>query len=1332
MSTCPTKYKFIEDIEKQITRDLSTGETRYLGELYDKLRQLKEEAAEDELTLGDEVYYLNHEQEMSDAVDEEAATHVVSKITPSEIAMINANKPIYKGAPVTVVDGRVRDNQVTLSIKYKNSNKIYYNIDADVVRTDQIDIRSSVLFASSSDKVKEKAGEKILAATGTTSKEAVLKVFDNLAEIDNIEQNDAHNQKLREILGVLAKPAVNAAKEVAVYLDKKAKRNNGYIEFNEGTANIYLSKGLDEQAYGGEMTLTEKYVHEMLHAATYWAFRSTSQEAARIKNRLIQLHKVAMKKITPEVLMPEVSINKKVEREVAEATYKYINSNIEEFLAYAVTNEKVMALLSDINVRPLKEEPKGFVDKLVYWIGKLVDFARDAWKPDEKNIKADILAIKLTKELMDINNEVNNVTSSKWREKINLSIDKAEDYIKSKVDNWVDKQVKKAYKARPVGKGKIAEAVWAMRTIGQLLMNPQMKGEFKSVLSKFGLAPEGSVQTLIQKLKTADQYENVAEDIGLASLEVDKNRENMAMSIDKLVSQAFKKLNKKTNKLLYNVLLKYDAKLLVDKYEKDVIKYFKDEGHVDKKIAELTDKLEAKATPEEMNYYNYQIAGLVKYLKTGEGSLIQLKNAEAIALMAGTQYAKTEADPEVKELIDEIVSTQLIKELEPETKKEMANALETEYEGIVTAARMQKGFETYLEGRESEEDRLNRRKGYVRETYDAYTLTTVAPVADRRKMENNGYKMVEVLAAGPVGDKTKMALYVSSSLQQLPFNRSGVRYTGEKQQGRTLFEHRLKAGDAFASDNSREDVNEAKSLAADMVAQVMKGNKVDSNEGLMPHLKNSKYASDFRYTVKEEHKLKYMKISQSVGEAIGRSWAHQVDVEESQAVNEAAWEEMMLDMGKNYRGGSLSVNGHEYVLIDANSPEASIRDIARILPEEFKDKLRLMKKIAKSKTISNRTAKQIVGDYVWNTLAPYQREHLKKTLLKGHFAVRRDMLNKIFGFRDLSIVNGPLVKKLPKILKTILKYAENGWKEIVSLYSVDVVIKTLAVPVENLISNFWQVVVEGHGIVDTLKAHVVGWKGLNQLIKDDLRQKELIGLMHAYPNEAKYKREYDRIEASIKLNPVTPLRKLYQHIMEDVGTGDFSSSSRLANWMNAKMENTPEIIKTGVNYLFVTEKTGLFRAMQKFVMFGDFVARYAQYSLALNKEIKKRRAAGKPFTPKELEAFKRKLIRKIIKSFVNYADPDAAVWQYIQDIGIVKFSKYAIGIQNVIREQVHEHPIRFVGAIALQDALEATTGYNPDTIDEKSILAGHGLFMPGVSGIVGELWENKFPLINQL
>ena len=1301
-------------------------ERKRLAEL--KMLGYDTEAAEKEL---DEYYELvGKPKEVMKKVESEQG---VIPLTSTEISKINQNNPYYKNKKVEVVGGRSIGNRVFLDIKYPNAEKVYTGVDADLVTADQIDIKSNVLFSTPDGKKSEIKGRELLKGSDLANEAKVLNTFNELLEIDNTEETAEHAKRLRKVLKSVVNPLIGALPEMTVRLDEEGQRNGGFIEISGDTAEIQLTKNAEKPAYNGEMSLVENFVHELTHAATYWALRSNDPRAARIKNRLVQLHKLAMKKLTWEHLLPEVSVNPEVEREIAKATYKYINGNVEEFMAYAVTNKSVINAIKDIDVRELKEEPKGFIDKLVYLLDKMVGFAVDKWRNEPKGMKADKLAIKLVDDLVKINNEVRDVKSKySVADKIDEWIDVAEDKIKEIVKEIAGKQLEKAIEPRPVGKGKIAEIVWVGRNITTLLNTKEGAPLLRLVLSRFGLSPDGTVQDMLQKLRDTDEYQDVVEQLGLASLQIDKNRETTANAIDGLVTGAFKTISKKVKKLAYQSILALDGAALIKEHGMNAKEYYANEQKRVDRLQELKDKIAAKSGAREYLYYVHQIEGLAKYMHTGKAGLIQLKNAEAIARMAGTKYAKSSADKELKKWIDEAASLEAIGLMEAEARDEVGKLMEAEAEGVQLLADMRNGFEEYMETRETEEERLNRPKGYVRETYDRYVVDSVRPVADRKEMESKGYKLVKVLPRAMVGTRIEMALYVSTSMLQLPYNRSAVRFTGHKQQGRTLYEQRVKSGDVDAGRNAYEDLKDARKLANTAVESVMNGKTYEDNEVIAPHVNEKGIITDYRYNVETADKIKYLKMSMSMGEAMGRTWSHQVDVEESKGLNDVAWQEMMVDMGTNYIGSEEGLSGDPYTVLSAESSQEKIRDILRIMPTEYKEKFRKLKQFQEAdiKEVTVEQAKEFLGEEVWNKIPAHRRKNVRKYLAEGKVAVRTDMLTKVFGFRDLSIVNAPGIKHLPKEIKNVVRLAENIWKEIVALYSVNVVIKTLAVPMENVISNFIQVTTKGHSLQAVYRAHVEGWKGLNEWRKDEHRLTELVGLMHAYPNEKKYKNEYEGIQARMEMNPVKPLvdAGLYQHITEDIGTGDFSSSSRFANWANEKMDGWPTLIKTGVNYLFVTEQTGLFRALQKFVMYGDFIARYSQYVLGVEKYKRKNPKASRT----EVQKVADKLVLEVTRSFVNYANPDSAVWQYVQDIGAARFTKYGIGIQKVIKDLAMDHPIKFAMSIAAQEGVESATGWNPASIDEMSWAVGHSLFTPGPGGIVKSLMDNAVPWVGNV
>ena len=143
--------------------------------------------------------------------------------------------------------------------------------------------------------------------------------------------------------------------------------------------------------------------------------------------------------------------------------------------------------------------------------------------------------------------------------------------------------------------------------------------------------------------------------------------------------------------------------------------------------------------------------------------------------------------------------------------------------------------------------------------------------------------------------------------------------------------------------------------------------------------------------------------------------------------------------------------------------------------------------------------------------------------------------------------------------------------------------------------------------------------------------------------------------------------------------------------------------------------------------YSDFVARYAQYTLGSKKEkeifLKKN---GRQMTSEEETTLDEQMIIRVRDAYVNYSKPDSKILQYMNDMGFVAFSKYAIRIQLGVQDLIKLKPLRFTLALIGQELFEAGTGYNPDDIGEISVLNREPtswVFTPGFSKIFGDIIE---------
>ena len=173
-----------------------------------------------------------------------------------------------------------------------------------------------------------------------------------------------------------------------------------------------------------------------------------------------------------------------------------------------------------------------------------------------------------------------------------------------------------------------------------------------------------------------------------------------------------------------------------------------------------------------------------------------------------------------------------------------------------------------------------------------------------------------------------------------------------------------------------------------------------------------------------------------------------------------------------------------------------------------------------------------------------------------------------------------------------------------------------------------------------------------------------------------------------------------------------------------KMENWPELVKDGAHWMYVTEKTKLFQVVHAITAKSDFVARYAQFQASSARRQKQReKKLGRKLTDSEYKSMQKDVLIEVRDAFINYAKPDSPLLQYLNDMGLVLFTKYAVRIQRIGMELVSGRPIRAAAAMLGLEFMHDTLGWEPDTILDKNLLLGDKsfIYMPDFDKMLGDV-----------
>ena len=498
-------------------------------------------------------------------------------------------------------------------------------------------------------------------------------------------------------------------------------------------------------------------------------------------------------------------------------------------------------------------------------------------------------------------------------------------------------------------------------------------------------------------------------------------------------------------------------------------------------------------------------------------------------------------------------------------------------------------------------------------------------------MRKLGYKKVEVLQSHSLDKSEDTAMYVSELNARQNLHRVAMRYTDKGRKGTTIGEkYSMEASGSLRNKKAERDVSvmklEALKVAREMEKGDYKANRENAN--LVPVLDNLGNIKDFRYIMSKSNKVKLLKMDRNVDTVIGRTYSSRYDKETSMKFNEEVMKLIEEDAAENFREGRLlgRLNTKEYIKVEKDSDNKEIRDLWSVLPDSLKKKY------------------------------------------ENGFAVRRDLLHSYLGYREYSMTEFYGLESLPEGAKHAVRVAEKIWKDVVAISKAVIVLKLPAVLIGNVMSNFVVSVVSGSSPLKVAKLQTQGVRDLNRWIKDTKELTELRTLKNA--NRPVNERRISVLENDLKHNPASVLvdEGFYTTILEELENENRDTANVVKKVLDEKLEKVPRLLRDGLELLYISDRTKIFKFMNAATQYSDFVARYAQYTLLVQRGVSKEVAA-----------------KEVRDAFVNYNKPNSRSLEWANQMGFVMFTKYFTRIQKAIKGQARNHPLKLVLALVAQE-----------------------------------------------
>ena len=776
---------------------------------------------------------------------------------------------------------------------------------------------------------------------------------------------------------------------------------------------------------------------------------------------------------------------------------------------------------------------------------------------------------------------------------------------------------------------------------------------------------------------------------------------------------AGKHITPETEVSISKVLLRTGAFTLLDDYGiagiKDMIE---DTAQLNKAIESEFAKLSGF---KEQHYYHTQAKALANLRTSGWASVDNLNtNAYGISRLYGTGKVPPAYATEAKPVIERLVSLYGLKY--SEKSDALMEVLRTEANredggnGIEQTLRMHRKIYE-----DSKKDLFDGNEslmfhGYLAEVHNPKTdFVVVRDADDGAKYEEQGYVLSHQIPLDKHDtDQRPALLYVLRGGGLLRRQTGGISLTGMNAKGKTKHGNYYDPTNAKGYSNMQSMSSIYQAKQAEMHKQFMPvagfdPRKVTENK-MVPLFNEDGKIVDYRYMMKEDMRDSLLDRDNRFAHLLGVSKASVADKVNTRKNNRKVIEELKRIYRKDY-----ARNPQNFVRIHHGVPDEELREIWDLLP--------------------NGTIQDI--HKIWGVGGIY----VPKTMVRPLFGQRRASMSYVVNKEKLNVpeqiylglargilrqygsmklkLRGDDLDKYANRVGVGIRRFEDVWQEIVAEMKDTIVVKTLTVFAENVVSNTSILKMYGMSNVDIVKYQVDAFKAVMDYERDRSALAQLKIKMdtgYTQGDEEEIEAEIVRLESELQKNPVKELidAGLKPTLVEDVNMEDneYSYKSQLTEWINEKTDGWNKQMLDAGKVLYMTHDSTLYKLLSKSTQYSDFVARYALFKHQT--------------TRKKNPLSKADALYEVSEAFVNY-DINLPKWLDFGDrMGILPFIKYFLSIQRVIYKLIKDHPVDVLSTVLLFKFLDGLT----TVMDSSALLRiGNNPLDIGALGYPGSLGE---------
>lgn len=1091
----------------------------------------------------------------------------------------------------------------------------------------------------------------------------VSDVFESLPSTGGKIENHSHKETLRNMVYTLT---TKLTEPFGFHM----RENEDVINYGVATqSDIYLTtlaNGAPETsgmlAQGIRMSPEEIMAHELNHVV----FSKGFQTDTRYRRQFERIFNAVKEVATPDLFLGDNPSQAEIEG--AQRTFDYVFNNskgnsLEEFGAFATTNEKMIELVNSVNVKPEKWiEGESAYEIMVNILSRIVD----AFNTRVLNTKG----VTNDKQLLALMDGMNRISGKKQNGIIEAAQSAAAMSQKAmQIPSAMIEGAARKVAEAPVFKDSRFATV-------RVLSEAVRKGDERNLTGAL-LDHLNTMRDIVTEQKygwfqsTADEMigrtvdNSVFRDMARTSnVMLDMGRKRAKDAMSKHVQNAFTVPVEESEWTAMNkVLLKLDIDSITELGLEKIGQLLTDEAALDTEIAGLEQLLK---TFNNYNFYRRHAENLGYFMNTG-------RSLESTALLNAHNISKGYGDTKMKvsdttaarvePIINKLATLYGIKHADPVHTDAVASLIRRDMDGInavVDAHYTLKVGARDQFASEAEYKTLSM-KGWTKEEYNGSTGFEVATIDKKEELEAQGFIMQERPiprdSKDPVQDT--MFMFVAPDGALAPYMAQIASLTSNVAKGTDTVGVEAQYGADNPYDSGLVDIgiiNKGKQASQAQVHLTPVSPAPGKNHMIPIISPKTGKVTGWRYMMTEENRDSILQKDNNAANVLGAMAGNIVDKVETPKVNKA-----LVEAAKaQYDADRAKGRGNAYVEISEEA-EGELLEIWRRMPDEMQ--------------------KDVINEF------GTPRMMVRKDLVDQMFGYRKPSVNELFAKDPTArrywehMVVQILEKFLPKNTVQKVRKAENIIQAIVQETKDIIVVRSIVVPLFNVFSNTMFLMLQGMDPVTAIKGQVEAYVAGNRLVAD-MRKKDEIGIRLAGrvtgTTRTQLQGELAQIQRRIDINPVKASYEagLMPSVVDDAeADANISNSLRgqtqrkVSAAIDSKLGGMPALVPDTVKGILGLPDSTAYRAMNNFVRNSDFIARHVVANHWAQQQAEEQGRAVSESQMNDIYA-------EAVELFVNFDAPTHRGTQYMNDIGTAWFTKYLFRVNRGVARTFLKNPVK--------------------------------------------------------